>query len=166
MSSQSVSQSGSQDVKDAQASEFGHSELAIDADDVVTRDAVALTHRYFELFNQQAFDALCRLFLLDGELMPPFESGIVGRASILAYLQKAAKGMEAFPKDWEVRSLENDDRIITVIGKVSAVLFKVNIKWHFWVVRSHEDTDQLAIKKARIKLIASPTELLSLRDKR
>ena len=97
--------------------------------------AQQLIEQYFETFNQQAFDQTAALFAAQGSLTPPFEGAIVGREKIQAYLEKKAANMHAQPEEWNFPA-EGDAALAP--------------------------TCEIAI--ARVKLIATPKELLSLRS--
>ncbi|MEL7330602.1 MAG: ketosteroid isomerase family protein [Cyanobacteria bacterium J06560_2] len=126
--------------------------------------------RYFASFNQGDFEQTAALFAQTGELMPPFEGAIAGQANILNYLQKKAQDMMATPMQWSVHPIksgpvedapENGPEKgspwqINVTGKVKAIVFQVNVSWQFTV----DGAGQIA--SAKIKLLASPKELLSL----
>ena len=116
-----------------------------------------LINGYFESFNQGKFEKTAALFGETGKLNPPYEAPIVGRERIFSYLQKKAKGMVATPQEWTFHSEEGDRWRVDVQGKVQAIVFQVNVTWQFVV------TDLSQIASARIKLVASPKELLNLR---
>ncbi len=117
-----------------------------------------LVERYFETFNQAAFEQTAALFAESGQLIPPFEGAIVGSESILSYLNKQACDMHAQPQEWNVHSKDADQWQVEVIGKVKAMVFQVNVNWQFEIAPTGE------LESATIRLIASPKELLSLRS--
>lgn len=121
-------------------------------------NARALIEQYFDSFNQGDFEKTASLFSQTGQLMPPFEDEITGPTEILSYLNKKAENMEAMPKQWSLYQEESDQWRVDVLGKVKAIVFQVNVNWQFTVTPSHE------IGTAKIKLVASPKELLSLRS--
>ncbi len=114
--------------------------------------------QYFDCFNQKAFAQAAALFSQEGQLKPPFDDWVVGSDAIAQYLQQKAQNMTAFPQHWQVQRLETDSWQLEVTGQVRAIAFKVNIAWHFIV--NAEGT----IDRASIKLLASPKELLGLRE--
>ena len=125
-----------------------------------------VTEEYFRNFNQNQFERAAALFSEEGSLVPPFEKPIVGRAAIATYLEKEAGNITAFPKRWETQLGEDGLLYVTVTGKVNAVVFKVNVAWYFTIRQSadNEPETPAVIERARIKLIASPAELLGLRS--
>ncbi len=113
--------------------------------------------RYFETMNAGDYEATAALFADRGAMHPPFEEPIEGKEAIATYLEAEAKGMQLFPTSGLSETLEDDQTQIQVTGKVQTPLFGVNVSWLF-VLSSQGD-----ILTARIKLLASPQELLSLR---
>jgi hypothetical protein len=115
---------------------------------------------YFATINQEKFEQTATLFAPDGELLAPFEKPIIGRDAIALYLNKEAKGMKLLPqqKIWELT--EDNTEQIKVIGKVKTSLFTVNVAWFFSLNVEQE------IMRAKIKLLASPHELLELKEEK
>lgn len=111
---------------------------------------------YFATINQEKFEQTAALFAQDGELLAPFEKPIVGRNAIASYLAKEATGMKLLPATG-IYQTENDCTTIKVTGKVKTALFSVNVAWHFGL------NNQQKIAIAKIKLLASPQELLGLK---
>ena len=151
------------------------------ADTAATDTATAerrVTEEYFQSFNQNQFKQTAALFGEAGELVPPFESPVVGPEAILAYLEKEASNITAFPERWEIideadkaaqkkdsdnlQQLICDRTQIIVTGKVNAIVFKVNVAWYFTLTASDESAPS-QIVRVRIKLLASPAELLGLK---
>jgi hypothetical protein len=114
--------------------------------------------RYFETLNAGEFESTAALFASEGSLKPPFEAAVVGPVAIAAYLEQEAKGMKLLPRQGVIEDLENGQRQAQVSGKVQTSLFIVNVAWTFIL----NDLDQIV--SARIKLLASPKELLNLRQ--
>lgn len=112
---------------------------------------------YFETLNSGKFESTAALFASDGALKPPFEADIIGPTAIAAYLKQEANGMKLLPKQGVIENLEDSQRQVQVSGKVQTSLFIVNVAWTF--ILNHLDQ----IVYARIKLLASPKELLNLR---
>lgn len=113
--------------------------------------------RYFETMNAGDYEATATLFADTGAMHPPFEEPIEGKEAIATYLEAEAKGMQLFPTKGLAEMLEDDQTQIQVTGKVQTPLFGVNVSWLFVLSPEPE------ILSARIKLLASPQELLSLR---
>ena len=113
---------------------------------------------YFATINREDFVKTASLFGENGVLNAPFEKPIVGRKAIASYLAKEAKGMKLLPKQGISETIEDDREQIKVTGKVKTPLFSVNVAWHFCIDRDKE------ITSATIKLLASPQELLGLKQ--
>lgn len=111
---------------------------------------------YFATINQEKFEQTAALFAEDGELIAPFEKPIVGKDAIASYLAKEATGMKLMPVRG-THETKTDCTQIKVIGKVKTALFSVNVAWHFNLNK------QQKIAIAKIKLLASPQELLGLK---
>lgn len=119
--------------------------------------SVPVILRYFEAMNANDCATVASLFAAEGVMNPPFESSIVGHEAIATYLDQEAKGMLLQPRQGVAQPLDVDTLEVTVTGKVQTPVFGVNVNWIF-VLNSQSE-----IILARIKLIASPQELLSLR---
>ena len=113
--------------------------------------------RYFETMNAGDYKATAALFADTGAMHPPFEQPIQGREAIATYLEAEAKGMQLFPTKGIVETQKEDQTQIQVTGKVQTPWFGVNVAWIFVLSPERE------ILTTRIKLLASPQELLSLR---
>jgi Nuclear transport factor 2 (NTF2) domain len=113
--------------------------------------------QYFDTLNQGDFAATSRLFTPSGIMQPPFDSPLIGQTAIVQYLQAEAADIKLLPCKGFTQNLENGDTEIQVSGKVQTSLFSVNVSWLFILTPSHE------LSLAKIKLIASPQELLHLR---
>ena len=122
----------------------------------ITESAIT---NYFTTFNQAKFNQTAALFAEEGELLAPFEKPIIGREKIASYLEQEAKGMSALPRQGILDS-ESALKTYKVVGKVKTSLFSVNVAWFFSL------NSDLQIAIARIKLLASPQELLNLKSKR
>jgi hypothetical protein len=112
---------------------------------------------YFQTLNAGDYDATAALFAPTGAMHPPFEQPIEGPDAIASYLKAEAKGMQLFPSKGTVETLENDQIQVQLSGKVQTPMFGVNVGWIFILNAQRE------ILYAKIKLLASPQELLSLR---
>jgi hypothetical protein len=113
--------------------------------------------RYFETINEGAFAVTGQLFATDGELQPPFEQAVIGADAIAAYLQAEAKGFNLLPRQGVTKLLDSGCTEAQVVGTVQTPLFSVNVSWLFVL---NADKKLLLVK---VKLLASPQELLSLR---
>lgn len=113
--------------------------------------------RYFETMNAGDYEATAALFADTGVMHPPFEKPIEGRVAIANYLEAEAKGMQLFPRQGIAETPLNEQTQIQVSGKVQTPWFGVNVSWIFVLSPEQE------ILSTRIKLLASPQELLSLR---
>ena len=97
--------------------------------------------------------------------MPPFESAIVGREAITAYLNTEANGLKAYPQTLKTEVLsahETGLQVIglQVIGQVQTALFTVNVSWQFVVTPAAEAAEIASLK---IKLLAPLKDLLHLK---
>ena len=119
--------------------------------------ARSTVQQYFDSFNQKKFEQTAALFAQAGQLTAPFEGATVGPNNIQQYLEKKAQNMSATPQRWDFSIAEEDRWHVEVTGKVKTSVFQVNVSWLFFV----NDNSQLT--SARVKLIASPAELLNLR---
>lgn len=113
--------------------------------------------RYFDTMNAGDYEATAALFSSVGAMHPPFEEPLEGKEAIATYLRTEAKGMQLFPSKGTAETLEDDKTQIQVAGKVQTPWFGVNVSWTFLLSPMGE------ILAAKIKLLASPQELLSLR---
>lgn len=113
--------------------------------------------RYFETLNAGDFTTTANLFAADGELNAPFEEAIIGRDAIVSYLATEAKGMKLQPRQGVAEALEDDRTKVSVAGKVHTSIFSVNVAWQFILTADRE------IASVKVKLLASPQELLKLR---
>lgn len=112
---------------------------------------------YFTTLNAGEFLATAALFAEDGIMHPPFESDIVGSDAIAAYLQQEAQGVKADPHQGIIENLENNQIQVQVTGKAQTSWCGVNVMWLFIL------NEQRQIAYTRVKLLASPQELLALR---
>ncbi len=113
--------------------------------------------RYFESLNAGEFDETASLFAWDGVIQPPFESGIVGQDAIAAYLKQEAQGIKAEPRQGIAENLDNNQIEFQISGKAQTTWCGVNVMWLFIL------NQQRQIQFTKIKLLASPQELLNLR---
>jgi len=117
----------------------------------------AVILRYFESLNAGEFDEVAHLFASDGVIQPPFESGIVGQDAIATYLKQEAQGIKAEPCQGIAENLDNNQIEFHISGKAQTTWCGVNIMWLFIL------NQQRQIQFTKIKLLASPQELLNLR---
>ena len=113
--------------------------------------------RYFETFNAGDFEATAALFAEEGAMQPPFESPITGAEAITSYLNSEAQGMKLYPREGIIETPEENHTQMQVSGQVQTPYFGVNVAWYFTLNPEGE------ILYTRIKLLASPKELLSLK---
>ncbi|MDM9381554.1 nuclear transport factor 2 family protein [Chlorogloeopsis sp. ULAP01] len=113
--------------------------------------------QYFQTLNAREFDATATLFAEDGTMHPPFESGITGQDAIATYLKQEAQDIKAYPRQGIAETLENGQIQLQVTGKAQTSWCGVNVLWHFIL------NQQKQIIYIKIKLLASPQELLNLR---
>lgn len=116
--------------------------------------------RYFETLNAGEFEATATLFAEDGVMHPPFESDIVGPDAIATYLKQEAQNVKALPRQGIADNLENEQIQVQVTGKAQTSWCGVNVLWLFIL------NQQRQILYTRIKLLASPQELLSMRPEK
>ncbi|MBD2435292.1 ketosteroid isomerase family protein [Nostoc sp. FACHB-110] len=112
---------------------------------------------YFTSLNAGEFRVTAALFAENGIMRPPFESDLVGRDAIVAYLQKEAQGVKAYPHQGTIENLDKNQIQVQVTGKAQTAWCGVNAMWLFIL------NEQRKIAYTRIKLLASPQELLNLR---
>lgn len=113
--------------------------------------------RYFQTMNASDYQATAALFADTGAMHPPFEQPIEGQDAIATYLEAEAKGMQLLPRQGIVEPQDDGQTQFQVTGKVQTPLFGVNVAWIF-ILNSERE-----IVYAKIKLLASPQELLGLR---
>ncbi|HAG82249.1 MAG TPA: nuclear transport factor 2 [Cyanobacteria bacterium UBA12227] len=113
--------------------------------------------RYFETMNAGEYDTTAALFADEGRMYPPFEQPIEGTEAIATYLKAEATGMQLFPRQGISQIIDNGDSQIQITGKVQTPWFSVNVRWIFVLNPNPK------ILSVKIKLLASPQELLSLR---
>ncbi|MBF2015679.1 MAG: nuclear transport factor 2 family protein [Rivularia sp. T60_A2020_040] len=123
----------------------------------ITEISEVTIQQYFASLNVGNYEKTASLFAEDGVMHPPFESGITGRDAILRYLRKEAIDIKAYPREGVSETLEDNRNQIQVLGKVETPWFGVNVSWVFAL------NENLQILDVKIKLLASPQELLSLR---
>lgn len=136
-----------------------HTEIQADRPIVIEGIEESAIVNYFATVNREEFTETAALFAEGGEMLAPFEKPIVGRDAIANYLAKEATGMKLLPQQG-ILEIEEETEIYKVLGKVRTSLFSVNVAWYFTLNSNRQLTT------ARIKLLASPQELLGLQNKR
>ncbi|MGB5962676.1 MAG: ketosteroid isomerase family protein [Coleofasciculaceae cyanobacterium] len=111
---------------------------------------------YFATMNSGDFEATAALFAETGTMQPPFAEPVMGQEAIANYLKTEAQGMQLAPRQGQSEILEEEIQI-QVSGKVQTSVFGVNVSWIFIL------NPQQEILFTKIKLLASPQELLNLR---
>ncbi|MGK7896864.1 MAG: ketosteroid isomerase family protein [Xenococcus sp. (in: cyanobacteria)] len=111
---------------------------------------------YFSSLNQGQFDLTSVLFSKQGQLVPPFDSPVVGQQAIAEYLKQEAVDMKFQPRSATSQVLPGGKTDVTVRGQVSTSVFKVNVVWNFLL------SDQGQINLVKVNLIASMQELLRI----
>lgn len=111
---------------------------------------------YFSTLNQGQFELTAALFSNQGQLLPPFDSPVIGSQAITVYLKQEATDMEFQPRSATSQVLPNDQTDVEVRGQVSTSLFKVNVVWNFLL------SPQGKIDLVKVNLIASMQELLQI----
>ena len=136
---------------------FAHPAASQPLESTDSQTIEAIVQRYFSLFNQGEYQHVANLFAIDGSLYPPFESPLVGREAIAAYLHQEADGMTAEPVSVDARLSEDGTWQVDAVGKVTALVFKVNVAWSFVLTAQHE------LASVRVDLKASLEDLLKIR---
>ncbi len=111
---------------------------------------------YFATLNQGQFELTVVLFSDQGQLVPPFDSPVIGQQAIADYLKQEAVDMKFQPRSATSQVLPNGNTDVEVRGQVSTSLFKVNVVWNFLL------SDQGQIELVKVNLIASMQELLRI----
>ncbi|MGK7896212.1 MAG: ketosteroid isomerase family protein [Xenococcus sp. (in: cyanobacteria)] len=111
---------------------------------------------YFSTLNQGKFKLTAALFSDKGQLVPPFDSPVIGQQAITDYLQQEAIDMKFQPRSATDQVLPNGQTDVEVRGQVSTSLFTVNVVWNFLI------SSQGKIDLVKVNLIASMQELLRI----
>lgn len=141
---------------------MAHSDISLEPHLSIEGLQESIITSYFTTINQEKFSETAALFVEDGELIAPFEEPIRGKSAIASYLLKQAKGMHLYPQEVAEQGLNQDEENLKqfrVIGKVKTALFSVRVAWNFSLNLNHQ------ITKVKVKLLASPQELLNLQTK-
>jgi hypothetical protein len=113
--------------------------------------------KYFQTINQEDYQTTVQLFTEEGVLKAPFESPISGKDKIAEYLTAEARGMKLISCQVSQKSRKKEFCLFKIKGKVKTSLFSVNVAWDFMLNARSE------IVEVRVKLLASPQELLKIR---
>ena len=111
---------------------------------------------YFSTLNQGQFEVTAALFSDQGQLVPPFDSPVIGQQAIAEYLKQEATDMKFQPRSATSQVLSNGKTDVEARGQVSTSLFKVNVVWNFLL------SEQGKIDLVKVNLIASMQELLRI----
>ncbi len=109
---------------------------------------------YFTRLNSCEFDGVAALFTDRGQLAPPFENPIEGRAAIAAYLQKEASGMSFWPESGALLIRDAGLAQYHIQGKVKTNYFTINVSWLIQLNAAKE------ILLVEVKLLAALEELI------
>jgi hypothetical protein len=90
-------------------------------------------------------------------MYPPFECAVIGQDAIATYLDKEAQDIKAYPQQGMSDNLPDHHTQIQVTGKAQTSWCGVNVLWLFILNQNKQ------IIEAKIKLLASPQDLLCLR---
>ena len=112
---------------------------------------------YFVTLNQEQFDLSAQLFSEQGQLIPPFDTPLIGQAAIANYLKQEATDMSLQPVTETSQVLDNGQTDVEVRGKVSTSTFSVGVVWNFLISEDGE------IDLVKVNLLASLKELLHLK---
>ena len=111
---------------------------------------------YFRTLNQGQLDLAAALFSEKGQLIPPFDSPVVGRQAIADYLKQEATDMQFYPASETTQVLADGRLEVKVKGKVSTSAFSVKVVWNFTIANAEIDL-------VMINLLASLQELINIR---
>jgi homoserine dehydrogenase len=130
-----------------------------DFDNLITIEGISngTVLQYFATMNAEDFPSTAALFAATGAMEPPFESPITGQDAIATYLQQEAQNLRLLPHEGIIELGEDEQQEIQVSGEVETPYFRVNVTWSFILNAEQE------ITYVRIKLLASPEELLKMR---
>lgn len=111
---------------------------------------------YFRTLNQGQLDLTAALFSEKGQLIPPFDSPVVGRQAIADYLKQEATDMNFYPTSETTQVLVDGRLEVKVKGKVSTSAFSVKVVWNFIIADAEIDL-------VMVNLLASLQELINIR---
>jgi hypothetical protein len=121
-------------------------------------DATVLN--YMDNMNANDFEALIKLFAVDGALQPPFQRPIVGKDAVMRFFREECQNLKLIPERGIAEATQDGYTQIKVTGKVQTPWFGggvgMNIAWRFLLNPDGK------IFFVAIDLLASPKELLNL----
>jgi len=121
-------------------------------------DATVLN--YMDNMNANDFEALIKLFAVDGALQPPFQRPIVGKDAVMRFFREECQNLKLIPERGVAEATQDGYTQIKVTGKVQTPWFGggvgMNIAWRFLLNPDGK------IFFVAIDLLASPKELLNL----
>jgi hypothetical protein len=109
---------------------------------------------YFVRLNSGDYQGTAALFTDRGQLAPPFENAIEGRAEIAVYLETEAGGMSFWPESGALLIRDNNLAQYHIQGKVKTNYFTINVSW---LIKLNADKEILLVE---VKLLAALEELL------
>jgi hypothetical protein len=109
---------------------------------------------YFTRLNSGDFVAAAELFADRGQLAPPFENSIVGKAAIATYLETEASGMSFWPEAGVLLIRDEGLAQYHIQGKVKTNYFTINVSW---LMQLNTDKEILLVE---VKLLAALEELI------
>ena len=108
---------------------------------------------YFTALNTQDYAVAASCFAPTGQLIPPFETAIIGPGAIARYLRKEASGMT-----FKIEAVQSQgENHYYLRGKARSPWFNLSVAWDI------DLNAQGAIAQLQIHLLAKPEELLMLR---
>lgn len=114
--------------------------------------------RYFETLNAKEFQSTSELFAAEGVLQAPFAEPVMTPPAIAAYLHKEAQGITAHPQEFNWQLLDDSRTQVRVFGQAKTPMFAVTVCWEFTL------NPEGKILLMRLKLLASPRQLLQMRE--
>ncbi|MEM6610944.1 MAG: ketosteroid isomerase family protein [Cyanobacteria bacterium P01_C01_bin.72] len=128
-------------------------------DSLSFRNETAAIESYYSTLNRGKFELTAALFSEQGQLIPPFDTPVVGSQAIANYLKQEATDMSFNPVSETSQLLANGQTDVEVRGKVRTSTFSVNVVWSFLISAEGE------IDLVQVNLLASLQELMHLRPK-
>lgn len=112
---------------------------------------------YFNSLNAGDFTTTANLFAEDGVMYPPLDSAVIGKEAIAKYLEQEAKDLKAEPQQIVHEESADNHILFKITGLAHTSWCSVNVLWLFIL------NPKRNILEAKIKLLASPQDLLALR---
>lgn len=128
-------------------------------DSLSFKSETAAIESYYSTLNQGKFELAAALFSEQGQLIPPFDTPVIGQQAIANYLKQEATDMSFNPVSETSQLLANGQTDVEVRGKVNTSTFSVNVVWNFLLSSEGE------IDLVKVNLLASLQELMHLRPK-